>query len=169
GRYNFWLAGTPPGPSTSPIQWRINQEPAQEVADPTPRGPLYLNDRFGWLLLGTANLKKGERQRLTIYVTDRAASPPTTPFRLTPSLARRATLFPTGGCVRCRWIPRPFARRCGISACIDSAGPLTYAHVLRFRLRPRPAPRWHYKRSRRVGIEPRSQGGSEIVHIHGAM
>jgi hypothetical protein len=75
-KYDIWLAGTPPGPGTSPIQWRINQDLPQAPADSTPRGPLYLNDRFGWFKLGTVTLKKGDRQRLTIYVTDRAMSPP---------------------------------------------------------------------------------------------
>ena len=30
GRYNIWLAGTVPGPNTSPVKWRINTEPEQD-------------------------------------------------------------------------------------------------------------------------------------------
>ncbi len=74
GSYAVWLAGTVPGPNTSPIQWRINSEPPQTPADSTMHGPLYLSERFGWMQLGTVALKKGPQQTLTVYVADRAQS-----------------------------------------------------------------------------------------------
>jgi len=81
GRYNVWLAASVPGPSTSPIQWRVNSEPPQPPGDDSPKG-LYLNDRLGWIQLGTVELKKGESQSLTVYVTDRAQSPPIYSFSI---------------------------------------------------------------------------------------
>ncbi|HZP82706.1 MAG TPA: hypothetical protein VFB21_13785, partial [Chthonomonadaceae bacterium] len=95
-RYNIWVAGTPPGPGTSPIQWRINTEPAQDPADPRPRGPLYLNDRFGWFLLGSVNLKRGDNQRLTIYVVDRAQSPANYIFSIDAILITPQEFHPDG-------------------------------------------------------------------------
>ena len=73
GVYQIWLAGTVPGPAVSPIKWHINNEADRDIADPLPRGPLYFNDYFGWTLLGTARLAKGE-QKLVIDVTDTAAA-----------------------------------------------------------------------------------------------
>ncbi len=71
GIYQIWLAGTVPGLTVSPIKWHVNNEADRDIADPMPRGPLYLNDYFGWTLLGTAKLAKGE-QKLVIDVTDPA-------------------------------------------------------------------------------------------------
>lgn len=71
GVYQIWMAGTIPGPNTSPIKWRLNNDADKDIFDSTPRGPLYMNERFGWVLLGTAKLGKGE-QKLTIDVTDPA-------------------------------------------------------------------------------------------------
>ena len=73
GKFNIWLAGTIPGPNTSPIHWRINSEPEQSPSDSTNFGPLYMGDRFGWTLLGSTEMRKG-LNNLSIYVTDRAAS-----------------------------------------------------------------------------------------------
>ena len=83
GVYQIWLAGTVPGPNTSPIKWRLNNDPDKDIADPVPHGPLYMNERFGWVLLGTARLGKGD-QKLTIDVTDPAAASTSTPLPLTP-------------------------------------------------------------------------------------
>ena len=75
GRYDVWLAGTLPGPNTSPIKWRINSDPVLEPNGAVPQQPIYLSERFGWTLLGTVNLKRGTAQTLSIYVSDRAVSP----------------------------------------------------------------------------------------------
>lgn len=96
GRYNIWLAGTIPGTGASPIKWRINSDPDQEVADPTPRGPLYLGDRFGWILLGTANLKRGAGQSLSIYVTDRALATQDYTFGIDALLLTPRAFVPNG-------------------------------------------------------------------------
>lgn len=61
GRYNIWVAGTPPGPTVSPITWYVNTEPEQSPVNPRPQGPLWLSDRFGWYLLGTVSLEQGTR------------------------------------------------------------------------------------------------------------
>jgi hypothetical protein len=71
--YRVWIAGTLPGPETSPIAWYIDRQPEQEPSATTPQGPLYLQDHFGWYQLGTIRLEKGTRN-LTIKVTDRAAA-----------------------------------------------------------------------------------------------
>jgi hypothetical protein len=71
--YQIWLAGSTPGPETSPISWYIDKRSEQEPANPVPQGPLYLQDRFGWIKLGTAHLEKGNH-RLSIKITDRAAT-----------------------------------------------------------------------------------------------
>lgn len=73
GTYQIWLAGSLAGPNTSPIKWNIDLEPDRDIAEPNPHGPLYMNERFGWMLLGTAKLDKGEH-KLTIDVTDPAAA-----------------------------------------------------------------------------------------------
>lgn len=96
GRYNIWLAGTPPGPSASPIRWHVNTEPEQEVADPAPRGPLYLSDRFGWFLLGSANLQKGQPQALVITVADRAAESGMYVFSIDSIMITRGKFTPNG-------------------------------------------------------------------------
>ncbi len=72
GKYNLWMACSLPGPNTSPIRWRINSEPEQEPRETRIQGAPYLNERFGWILLGTAELKKGNNQNFTFYVVDRA-------------------------------------------------------------------------------------------------
>jgi hypothetical protein len=69
GTYNIWLACTVPGGNTSPIQWRINSMPEQDVSDPRPRGPRWLGERMGWILLGSARLQRGPGQSLSITVT----------------------------------------------------------------------------------------------------
>ena len=75
GKYNIWMACTPPGPETSPIRWRLNSDPLQDVADPAPVGPLYMQHHIGWILLGTQDLHAGTGQALTIYAVDKAAAP----------------------------------------------------------------------------------------------
>ncbi|MDE2125994.1 MAG: hypothetical protein KGJ62_05330 [Armatimonadetes bacterium] len=72
GKYNFWMACTPPGPETSPIRWRLNSDPLQDVADPAAVGPLYMQGHFGWILLGTQDLHAGSGQAVTIYAVDKA-------------------------------------------------------------------------------------------------
>ncbi|MCS6775251.1 MAG: hypothetical protein RMJ43_04930 [Chloroherpetonaceae bacterium] len=96
GKYTVWLAGTVPGPNTSPIRWRINTEPERTIANPTPQGPLYLGERFGWYQLGTVNLQKGPQQSLTIYVTDRATTPPEYIFSIDAILITRSAFAPNG-------------------------------------------------------------------------
>jgi hypothetical protein len=73
GDYRIWIAGSLPGPETSPITWYIDRRPEQEPASPTPQGPLYLQQHFGWYQLGTARLEKGPHN-LTVKVVDRAAA-----------------------------------------------------------------------------------------------
>jgi hypothetical protein len=96
GRYTIWLAGTVPGPNASPIRWRINTAPEQEVANPIPQGPLYLGERFGWYQLGTVNLQKGPQQSLSLYVTDRAVSPREYIFSVDAILITRNAFAPNG-------------------------------------------------------------------------
>jgi len=96
GHYWIWLAGTVPGPGVSPIKWRLNSDPEQDPADLTPRGPLYMEERMGWLLLGTADLKQGPGQHLSIYVTDRAANPPDYVFSIDAILITQRAFMPDG-------------------------------------------------------------------------
>ncbi|HEV2471099.1 MAG TPA: hypothetical protein VGS41_00425, partial [Chthonomonadales bacterium] len=96
GQYDFWLAGTPPGPDTSPIRWRVNSEPLADVQDPTPRGPLYMEDRFGWFLLGSANLKKGNGQSFTVYVTGRAPATNSYTFAVDALMITSRAFHPNG-------------------------------------------------------------------------
>ncbi|GEM_PF-430535 len=72
GRYMVWLAGSLPGGNTSPIRWRVNNEPEMQPANLTPQGAPYLNGYFGWIQLGAVNLKRGAQQQLSIYAVDRA-------------------------------------------------------------------------------------------------
>ena len=71
GRYNVWIAATPPGPETSPFQWAILDEQRRDPVDPKPRS-YYANEKFGWILLGTVTFKQKEQNTLAIYVTGRA-------------------------------------------------------------------------------------------------
>lgn len=71
GRYEVWMACSTPGVSTSHYTWKLNNAAEREPADPKPHGQLYLNDRFGWVLLGSANIDKGV-QNITILIKDRA-------------------------------------------------------------------------------------------------
>lgn len=71
--YDIWLAGTPPGPEVSPFSWYIDSQPEQDPVDPHPQGPLYLNDRFGWIRLGSIQLTKGQHT-FSLKVLDRAAA-----------------------------------------------------------------------------------------------
>lgn len=96
GRYDIWLAGTVPGPGTSPIKWRVNTEPEQDPASLVPKGPLYLNERFGWIHLGFAQMKRGPQQSLTIYVTDRAQNPPEYIFSIDSILLTQGSFAPNG-------------------------------------------------------------------------
>ncbi len=73
GVYQIWLAGTLPGPNTSPIKWQMNNDPDKDIAEPLPHGPSYLNERFGWVLLGNAKLTRGEN-KLSIEATDPTAA-----------------------------------------------------------------------------------------------
>jgi hypothetical protein len=75
GQYTVWLAGSLPGSGTSPIRWRVNNEPEMKPTSLTPQGEAYLNGYFGWIRLGTVSLKKGDQQSLSIYAIDRAALP----------------------------------------------------------------------------------------------
>jgi hypothetical protein len=95
GRYNIWLAGSIPGPEVSPIQWRINSDPTQSPASATAQG-LYLDGQFGWTLLGTAELKQGENQSLTVYVTDRAPATGNYSFAIDSLLLIRQKFTPNG-------------------------------------------------------------------------
>jgi hypothetical protein len=96
GRYAVWVAGTVPGPSTSPIKWRLNSDPEQDPVNTVPQQPFYLGERFGWTLLGTVSLKKGPQQALTIYVTGRAASPPDYIFSIDALLLTPRAFAPNG-------------------------------------------------------------------------
>ncbi len=68
GRYNVWLAGSIPGRSTSPFRWRMNSEPERDPETKRVVGERYLGQEFGWTMLGTANLKKGPGQSISLYV-----------------------------------------------------------------------------------------------------
>ena len=96
GHYEIWLAGTVPGSGTSPIKWRVNTEPEQDPANLAPQGPLYLNERFGWIRLGTVSLRRGPQQSLTIYVTDRAQNPPDYVFSIDALLLTQSSFAPNG-------------------------------------------------------------------------
>lgn len=71
GKYNIWLAATPPAADVSPFQWTLKENQRRDPIDPNPHGPLYASDKFGWILLGTALLDSGPNL-LAIYVTGRA-------------------------------------------------------------------------------------------------
>ena len=96
GRYDLWLAGTAPGPGTSPIKWRVNTEPEQDPVGLKTQGSLYMNERFGWIRLGSAQLKRGPQQSLTIYVTDRAQNPPDYIFSIDALLLTQNGFAPNG-------------------------------------------------------------------------
>lgn len=72
GRYNIWMAATAPAADVSPFQWAIADNQRRDPADPNPHGALYANDKFGWILLGTANFDRPGSNKLAIYVTGRA-------------------------------------------------------------------------------------------------
>lgn len=108
GRYNVWLAGSISGQATSPIHWRINSNPEQEPSDTAPHGPLYLGDMFGWTLLGTADLKKGTGQTLSIYVVDRAPGTHEYSFDIDALLLTTQDFDPNGPL---RPLPYPAAAR----------------------------------------------------------
>jgi hypothetical protein len=72
GEYNVWLAGTLPGPYTSPIRWKVNSDPERDPQNVVPPQTAYVSDRFGWTLLGTVHLAKGQSEAIGILVTDRA-------------------------------------------------------------------------------------------------
>ena len=96
GTYYVWLAGSAPGPETSPIHWKINSEPVKEPASRAPAGPLYLGERFGWTLLGNVNLQKGSGQQLAIYVDDKAVYPPIYSFSIDAVLITSQPFHPNG-------------------------------------------------------------------------
>ena len=60
-----------------------------------PHGPLYMNERFGWVLLGTAKLGKGD-QKLTIDVTDPAAASHEYTFAIDALMITDKTFAPNG-------------------------------------------------------------------------
>ena len=74
GKYNIWMAATPPAADVSPVQWALTDNQRREPADPKPHGALYANDKFGWILLGTAKFDQPGPNVLGIYVTGRAAA-----------------------------------------------------------------------------------------------
>lgn len=71
GNYDVWISGSLPGPGVSPIIWHIDTPPDHSIAEPNPHGPLYLGERFGWMLLGKAKLTQGQHT-LKIFVPERA-------------------------------------------------------------------------------------------------
>jgi len=73
-KYNVWMACSVPGPNTSPIRWRVNSEPEQEPLENRIQGIPFVNERFGWQLLGSVDLRKGPGQSFSFYVVDRAQS-----------------------------------------------------------------------------------------------
>lgn len=60
GDYDIWLAGTVPGPDTSPFTWYLDHQPPQPPASTTPSGPRYLSGYFGWIYLGRVSLGSGD-------------------------------------------------------------------------------------------------------------
>ncbi|CCW34507.1 hypothetical protein CTKA_00473 [Chthonomonas calidirosea] len=72
GDYDIWLAGTVPGPQTSPFTWYIDHQPPQPPATATPVGPRYLSGYFGWIYLGRASLSQGSHA-LSIKIADPAS------------------------------------------------------------------------------------------------
>jgi hypothetical protein len=95
GPYQLWLAGSIPGPGVSSIQWRIDAPPDHGIANPSPQGPLYLGERFGWIFLGTANLSQGPHT-LAIFVPTRAVSPPIYNFSIDAILLTQDAFVPNG-------------------------------------------------------------------------
>jgi hypothetical protein len=71
GDYDIWLAGTIPGPQTSPFTWYIDHQPPQPPAATTPAGPRYLSGYFGWMYLGRVSLSQGSHA-LSVKVADPA-------------------------------------------------------------------------------------------------
>lgn len=96
GVYQVWLAGSIAGPGTSPIRWKVNAEPEHAPATTATTGPLYLGDRFGWTLLGTARLQRGPNQSVTIWIADRAASPPDFIFSIDALMLTTRPFAPNG-------------------------------------------------------------------------
>jgi hypothetical protein len=74
GKYNIWMAATPPAGDVSPVQWTLNDNLRRDPADPRPHGALYANDKFGWILLGSMTFPQVGPNTLGIYVTGRAAT-----------------------------------------------------------------------------------------------
>ena len=73
GHYNIWIAASAPGPDVSSFQWSLADNIRHDPASPTPRGTLYGNGQFGWILLGSVSLASGENT-LALYVTNRATA-----------------------------------------------------------------------------------------------
>jgi hypothetical protein len=73
GVYNIWMAASVPGPTISPYVWRVDAPPDAKPLDPLPRGPLYMGDRFGWILLGSKSLAPGSHM-IAINLTGPAAT-----------------------------------------------------------------------------------------------
>ena len=95
GVYNIWLAGSLPGPSTSPILWRVDSPPDMAIADASAHGPKYLGDRFGWMLLGVIRLSQGQHT-LSIFAPERALSPPVYSFSIDAIMVTPGVFHPDG-------------------------------------------------------------------------
>lgn len=95
GFYSFWLAGSLPGPSVSPIVWRIDAPPDMNIAEPNAHGPKYFGDRFGWMLLGQQRLTPGQHT-LMVFVPERAISPSVFSFAIDAVMITEAPFRPNG-------------------------------------------------------------------------
>jgi len=95
GVYNIWLAGSLPGPSVSPILWRIDSPPDMNISAPIAHGPKYLGDRFGWMQLGAMRLPQGQHT-LSIFVPERAVSPSVYSFSIDAIMITQGVFHPNG-------------------------------------------------------------------------
>ena len=96
GVYNIWLAGSLPGPSTSNFVWRFDTAIDLKPIDTNAHGPKYLQDRFGWMLLGSVRIAKDKTHRVTIAVEARAQSPAIYSFAVDALMITPAVFHPNG-------------------------------------------------------------------------
>lgn len=73
--YDIWVAGTPPGPGTSPIVWSVDGGGELTVAQAQPTGDPYAPG-FAWFQLGQVTLREG-RHILDLAIPEPVGSPPT--------------------------------------------------------------------------------------------
>lgn len=111
GDYSLWIAATPPGPDVSPFQWALSDNQRRDPIDPNPHGPLYANDKFGWILLGTVRFDKpSEGNILAIYVVGRAPATGAYNFGIDAVYLSPSTEPPYGPFMPLPVVPSPLPR-----------------------------------------------------------